>query len=64
MFVLTSQSLSGEEMADSFVIALPGILKFLQRNKSPFIAKVHKNGRVSSWKNERDLIKELKHYIG
>lgn len=62
MFVLTSQSLSGSEMANSFAAALPGLVKFIARNNAPFIAKVQKNGRVSSWKTEKDLLKELKYY--
>lgn len=46
-FILTSGDLSGEEMAQIFVKALPAISRFLRRHKRPFIAKIGRNGSVA-----------------
>ncbi|WHZ23650.1 MAG: hypothetical protein OJF47_002762 [Nitrospira sp.] len=46
-FILTTGDLQGQEMANIFVAALPGIAKFLTKHKKPFMAKVGRNGSVS-----------------
>lgn len=46
-FILTSGDLQGEEMARIFVKALPVISRFLRRHRTPFIAKIARNGSVS-----------------
>jgi predicted nuclease of predicted toxin-antitoxin system len=46
-FILTSGDLQGEEMAQIFVKALPGITRFLKSHAKPFIAKIGKDGSVS-----------------
>ena len=51
-FILVSGNLSGPEMADIFVKALPKIKKFAIRYSPPFIAKVFKNSSVEMWVNE------------
>ena len=46
-FLLTSGDLSGEEMAQFFVKALPAISRFLGKHKKPYIAKIARNGSVA-----------------
>ncbi|NER45658.1 MAG: hypothetical protein F6J92_02985 [Symploca sp. SIO1A3] len=59
MFNLASKGLSGEEMAIAFRDALPSMLKFIAKNQAPFIAKVYKDGKVVTWKDATDLLKEI-----
>jgi hypothetical protein len=40
MFVLISQNLSGSDMANIFVKAVPAMEKFIAKNLAPFIAKI------------------------
>ena len=46
-FVLVAQNLSGREMADVFVKALPAIRRFVASHQPPFIAKVTRSSAVS-----------------
>jgi predicted nuclease of predicted toxin-antitoxin system len=46
-FILTSGDLQGGEMAQIFVRALPGIVRFMKKHRPPFIARVSRNGSVS-----------------
>ncbi len=46
-FVLTSGTQTGREMADSFVRALPKILRFLATRQRPFLATVSRGGEVT-----------------
>jgi predicted nuclease of predicted toxin-antitoxin system len=46
MFVLVSQNLSGTDMADVFVKAIPAMEKFILKNIAPFIAKVDRESKV------------------
>lgn len=50
-FVLTSGNMSGADMASAFVKALPRIARFLRKYTPPYIAKVHKDGKVEAWIN-------------
>lgn len=59
MFTLASQNLSGEDTAIIFRDALSAMLRFIKKHPSPFIAKVHRDGRVKSWKNAEDLMREI-----
>ena len=59
MFNLASKKLSGEETAFAFRDALPFMLKFILKNKAPFIAKVYKDGKVVAWKEATDLLNEI-----
>jgi predicted nuclease of predicted toxin-antitoxin system len=59
MFVLVSQNLSGVDMANIFVTAIPTMEKFISQNFAPFIAKVERDGKVKAWKKESDLMTEL-----
>ena len=46
-FVLVAKNLSGREMADVFVKALPTIRRFVANHQPPFIAKVTRSSSVS-----------------
>lgn len=46
-FVLVAKNLSGREMADIFVKALPAIRRFVANHQPPFIAKVTRSSAVS-----------------
>ncbi len=48
MFVLVSQNLSGAEMANIFVTAIPTMEKFAAHNLAPFIAKIDRDGKVKA----------------
>lgn len=48
-FVLTSGNMSGVEMANAFVKALSKIATFLEKYSPPYIARVHKDGKVEMW---------------
>lgn len=50
MFVLVSGNLSGMEMAEIFVQAVPVMKRFIAKTPAPFMAKVHKNASVKAWK--------------
>ena len=45
-FVLVSRNLPGSEMAEIFVKALPAIKRMCAHQRSPFIAHVHRDGKV------------------
>ncbi|MEE9256894.1 MAG: hypothetical protein V3V56_06975 [bacterium] len=48
-FVLTAGGLSGEEMGQIFVRALPAMLRFVEKNPPPFIATISRKGNVSKY---------------
>ncbi len=50
VFVLGSGNLRGSEMAEIFVQAVPSMKSFIAKTPAPFMAKVHKDGKVKSWK--------------
>lgn len=45
-FILVSGNLTGSQMAEAFVKALPKMLRFVAQHDPPFIAKVFRNGGV------------------
>jgi predicted nuclease of predicted toxin-antitoxin system len=63
MFVLVSQNLSGADMANIFVTAIPTMEKFIAHNLAPFIAKIDRDGKVKAWKKDLDLMTELDHFL-
>jgi hypothetical protein len=63
MFVLVSQNLSGADMANIFVTAIPTMEKFIAHNLAPFIAKIDRDGKVKSWKKDLDLMAELNLFL-
>jgi predicted nuclease of predicted toxin-antitoxin system len=46
-FILVAGNLSGREMGEIFVKALPAMQKFMARHQPPFIARVTRSGAVS-----------------
>jgi PIN domain-containing protein len=46
VFVLTSTQLQGSEMAAAFIKALPRIKRVCANHRSPFLARVSRNGKV------------------
>jgi hypothetical protein len=63
MFTLASQSLSGTDMADIFLKAIPEMKKFIYENPAPFIAKVYQGGKVKTWKDDLALLAELDNFL-
>jgi predicted nuclease of predicted toxin-antitoxin system len=63
MFVLASQNLSGIDMANIFLTAIPEMRKFLSENPAPFIAKVYQGGKVKAWKDAIELLEELDRFL-
>jgi hypothetical protein len=63
MFTLASQSLSGADMADIFLKAIPEMKKFICENPAPFIAKVYQSGKVKVWKDDLVLVAELNDFL-
>ena len=63
MFTLASQSLSGTDMADIFLKAIPELKKFIYGNPAPFIAKVYQGGKVKAWKDDLALVAELNDFL-
>jgi hypothetical protein len=63
MFTLASQSLSGTDMADIFLNAIPEMKKFIYENPEPFIAKVYQGGKVKAWKDDLALVAELNDFL-
>lgn len=59
MFILASSKLTGEEIAMAFQKALESMLKFMEKNDAPFIAKVYKDGKVLAWKEANELLAEI-----
>lgn len=47
LFALSSGNLTGGEMAQAFVVALPRMSRVLATHRPPFIAKVTRSGEVS-----------------
>lgn len=47
LFALASGNLTGEEMAQAFVAALPRMARVLATQRPPFVAKVTRSGDVS-----------------
>ena len=49
-FVLSSDNLTGPEIAEALVKAFPKIEAFVLSNAKPFIAKFYRDGKVVGWK--------------
>jgi hypothetical protein len=62
MFALAAKNLSGKDMGIAFKNALSQMLKFIDKNPAPFIAKVHRDGTVKAWKNNQDLLAEVEDF--
>ncbi len=62
MFILTSQNLSGMEMAEIFVRAAVTMQEFARNHPVPFIAKIYKSGDVKLWRDRETLLRELEQW--
>jgi predicted nuclease of predicted toxin-antitoxin system len=51
-FVLVSGNLTGAEMAQIFVKALPRMRRFAAKHSPPFIAKVFRDSSIEMWVSE------------
>ena len=57
-FVLTQgHQLKAQEQAKLLVAALPQMLRMVEENRFPFIAKIHQDGSVTLWKTDVDFPK-------
>lgn len=54
-FILVSGNLTGQEMAQIFVKALPRMSRFALKHSPPFIAKIHRDGSVEMWVSESNI---------
>jgi 5S rRNA maturation endonuclease (ribonuclease M5) len=63
MFVLVSQNLSGADMANILLKAIPEMQKFILKNIAPFIAKVDRDSKVKVWKDNLALLSELDNFL-
>jgi predicted nuclease of predicted toxin-antitoxin system len=59
MFILASQKLSGEDMANIFLLAIVKMQALVYKNQAPFIAKIYRDGRVEMWKDRQSLLDEI-----
>lgn len=58
-FVLSSDNLTGAEIAQALVAAFPKMEAFVLANAKPFIGKFYRDGRVVGWKNFEEESAEL-----
>lgn len=59
LFAFVGGDVSGVVVAQAFVNALENMQRFMRGNQAPFIAKVHQSGKVTSCKNQKELLKKL-----
>jgi hypothetical protein len=58
-FASTAGNITGDQLADSFLIAMPQILKFLRHHTPPYIATVSRHGHVRMLLTHSALIRRL-----
>jgi hypothetical protein len=58
-FASTAGNLTGDQLADSFLAAMPQIRRFLKRHRPPFVATVSRLGAVRMLLTHSDLIRRL-----
>ncbi|GBF82833.1 hypothetical protein [Aphanothece sacrum] len=63
MFVLASQQLSGQDMANIFLKEIVKMQEFVRKNNAPFIAKIYRDKGIEMWKNEQALLDELEKFL-
>jgi len=59
-FVLTGSQMTGQQMADAFVRAMPAILRCLKKFRRPFVARVTRAGNVKIHLTSSGIIRKLK----
>lgn len=55
VFALGSQQMTGSAMAATFVLARHRMKLFARKHQGAFIARVHRDGKVTMWKSKEDL---------
>lgn len=63
VFIIATGNLTGKEMGQIFVLALPRIKKLTQSHRSPFIARVYEGGVVRMWQDQKRLKKLLNQFV-
>jgi hypothetical protein len=58
-FVLVSGQLTNAENAAIIIKAMPKILKMIEQNNFPFIAKIQRHSTVALWKTKRAIRKGI-----
>lgn len=51
-FVLTQSHLTAPEQTQVLINAMPQMLRMVEDNRFPFIAKIHQDGSVDLWKTD------------
>ena len=59
LFAFVGGDVPGVVVAQAFVNGLENMQRFIRGNQAPFIAKVHQSGKVTSCKNQKELLKKL-----
>ncbi len=59
LFAFVGGDVPGIVVAQAFVNALENMQRFIRGNQAPFIAKVYQSGKVTSCKNQKELLKKL-----
>jgi len=55
LFVLVAKNADINTIIQAFSKSLPTVMKFLENNQAPFIAKIYKDGAVSRWQDCDEL---------
>lgn len=55
LFVLVIKEAHINKIIEAFTKALPEMIIFVEKNDSPFIAKVYSDGKVMAWQDSNDL---------
>jgi predicted nuclease of predicted toxin-antitoxin system len=59
LFALTSRNIASAEMIDILCKAIVPMQNLIRKNPAPFIAKIHRDGRLEMWRDREALLKEL-----
>ena len=60
VFILGGSQLTGSEMAQAFVAALPDMLRFINKFVTPFVASISRTGTVRMLLTHDELIKRIR----
>jgi hypothetical protein len=58
-FVLTGKEMTGQQMADAYVAAMPTIVRFLEKFRRPFVARITRAGIVKVFLTSSGIIGKL-----
>lgn len=62
MFIFASQSVSGADMSAILLKAVVPMQEFVREHPAPFIAKIYRDSRITMWKDQEVLLKELERF--